>query len=78
MKLHNLTIDDDVQRIKPLARDIKEHDNMKPVKQDMVSYAPRDYKKRVKSNKRDSLTETLSIVGLARPVNHRTKKQRTN
>ena len=77
MKLHNLTIDDNIQRIKPLARDIKDHDNMKPVKQDMVSYAPRDYKKRVKSDKRDILTETLATIGLVRPVNHRTKKQRT-
>ena len=50
---------------------------MKPVKQDMVSYAPRDYKKRVKSDKRDILTETLATIGLVRPVNHRTKKQRT-
>ena len=71
MKLHNVTVDQNVQRIRPLRRDVRDHDSMMPIKQDRVSFAPRDYKKRVKSDIRESLCKTLELLKATRPINHR-------
>jgi hypothetical protein len=71
IKLHNLGVDNGVYMVLPMARDLRAHDSMLHVRQDVVSLKPNHLKNRVKSTLRDEISEVLKAQGFARPVANR-------
>jgi hypothetical protein len=77
MKLHNLGVDNSVTRVKPHARDFREHDHLLVVPQSSVAdNAPRDLKAKVKSSLRDRLCDIVKDGGGFMPVGNRGKRAR--
>ena len=71
IKIHNLGVDNGVYRVAPMARDLRAHASMLPVRQDVVSLKPKHLKSRVKSTLRDEICDVLKAQGFARPVANR-------
>eukprot|EP00951_Prasinocladus_malaysianus_P004824 scaffold34122_cov19-Prasinocladus_malaysianus.AAC.1 len=67
LKLHNICVQDGIARHDPLSKDVRPWDIFEPIPQDVVSYVPRDLKKRQKSNLRQKLCDDLAKKGFKRP-----------
>ncbi len=76
MKLHKLCIDDSEHVSHPRVVDIDSRDIMTPISNANLAYAPRDYKKRQKSNTRPTVCEDLKRIGLVRPIRVHNKRAR--
>jgi hypothetical protein len=77
IKLHNLGVDNGVYTVIPITRDMRIHESLLPVQQDVVSLKPKHLKSRVKSSLRDTLCDVLKAQGFAWPVANR-KRDRGN
>jgi hypothetical protein len=79
MKLHNLGVENSITRVKPHARDFKNHDTILVVAQSNVSDSqPPHLKSRVKSALRDRLCDVVKDGGGVRPAANRSKRVRVS
>jgi hypothetical protein len=77
MKLHNLGVDNFVTRVKPHARDFKNHNSILVVAQTKVfDPQPAHLKSRVKSSLRDRFCEVVKEGGGVRPTTNMGKRTR--